>query len=136
VTLEETDSSPPYARFVFSLLAALVPAAPVGLYKAAEASGAFLRSESISVHGLWIGIGVGTLIAAPLFWLFMKVGSPNWSPSLIRVAIVASLSAVCLSFLGQAAAATDWLDDYVAGAIWLLAMLTLGALPFVKAQKR
>jgi hypothetical protein len=116
------------------LLASLVPAAPAGLYKSATASGAFIRSESISVYGLWMGIGMGTLIAAPLFWLLMKVGSPSWRPSPIRVAVVASVSAVCLALLGQAAAATIWLNAYVAGAIWLVAMLTVGSVPFTTGR--
>lgn len=134
MTLDQPSTIHPYVRYVLCFLASLVPSAPVGLYKAAEASGAFIRSESVSVYGLWLGVVLGMLIAGPLFWILMKIGSPDWSPGLIRVAIVATASGICLVLLGQAAAATTWLNEYVAGTIWLLGMLTVGYLPFVKGK--
>ena len=74
------------------------------------------------------------LIAGPLFWILVRIGSPDWSPSLIRVSIVASASGICLALLGEVAAATTWLNAYAVGAIWLLGMLTVGSLPFVKGK--
>lgn len=134
MNLDEVGATSPYARYAFSFLASLVPSAPVALYQSAVASGAFMRSESVSVYGLWVGVGIWLVIAAPLFWLFMKLGGPMWSPSRIRVAVVASVSAVCLGLLGQLAAATTWLDGFVAGLLWVVAMLTLGYLPFARAR--
>ena len=133
--LGQSGVTSPYARYAFCFLASLVPSAPVGLYMSAVFSGAFIRSESISVFGLWMGVGIGTVIAAPLFWLFMKIGKPGLSLDPFVVALVAIVSAVCLSLLGMAAAATDWLNSYGAGMIWLAAMLTLGSKPFIDGQK-
>jgi tellurite resistance protein TehA-like permease len=135
VSVDKDGVTSSYARFALCFFASLVPSAPVGLYMSAVFSGAFIRSESISVFGLWMGVGIGTVIAAPLFQLFMKIGKPDVSLDPVVVALVALVSAVCLSLLGMVAAATDWLNSYGAGMVWLAAMLTLGSRPFLDGQR-
>lgn len=124
-----------YIRYVFCLVLSTVLAAPVGLFVLAHFSGAFIRLEVVSLRGLWFGVGSATCVAAVAFWLLMNAGRPSYPTDIWRVAATAAASALVLALLGQVAAWSADLEDYVAAGVWFALMLTVGFLPFAPRRR-